>query len=214
MDPTAIHLGPRIVFFTDGSSYDDDLIIGAGVTYKEFNSTFTPWTDLSFSATGAKYSATAKHLAINRALSVVVKKSRRGRGAGGFPTFFIFTDSRYVIRLMYDFLEAKSKVCDRFGNPEYKSLARHLSTLVSRRVPVKIYWVKAHAETNGNNRADKLAGLAVRWALTQPGREDGYKVTLTPETLPEICPPALGQGISKVRKRKRQSTESAESEAQ
>lgn len=205
MDTAAIHLGPRMVLSTDGSANDHCLIVGARVTYKEYNGAFSPWTDLAFAATGSRGSGTAEHLAMNRALSVVVEKTRGRRGAiGRLPSVFIYTDSRHVIRLMFDFLQGRSKVCDRCADPEYKALARHLAILVSRRVSVKVIWVKGHKEVIGNNRADRLAALAVRWALTQPGLEQGYKVTLSPETLPETWSLPPVQESSKATKRKRE----------
>ncbi|EMR72794.1 hypothetical protein UCREL1_148 [Eutypa lata UCREL1] len=151
MDATATHLGHRMVFFTDGSSNNNELVIGARVTYKEFNGDFSPWTDLAYTALNTKDSNTAELLGINGALSV----------------------------------------CNRLDDPGYKALARNLAQLVNLRVSLKFYWVKGHAAVNGNNRADRLAARAVRWSLTQSRQErlaQGYKIILTPETLPETWP--------------------------
>lgn len=191
MDATATHLGHRMVFFTDGSSNNNELVIGARVTYKEFNGDFSPWTDLAYTALNTKDSNTAELLGINGALSVIFKGRQRRKGRGRFPTVFIFTDSIYVLRTIFDFLGERLKVCNRLDDPGYKALARNLAQLVNLRVSLKFYWVKGHAAVNGNNRADRLAARAVRWSLTQPRQErlaQGYKIILTPETLPETWP--------------------------
>lgn len=72
-----------MVFFTDGSSNNNELVIGARVTYKEFNGDFSPWTDLAYTALNTKDSNTAELLGINGALSVIFKFSRSDREERG-----------------------------------------------------------------------------------------------------------------------------------
>lgn len=220
LNDDAVHLGPRMVIFTDGGAKleecNQEVILSSAVTYKEYTgSTFTPWKDMTYTTTVAKAnSCLAEHLAVNEALSVVLKEKRKRRGLGTFPKVFIFTDSRHTIHTIYDFLEAKEKSCNNLGEPAYKSLARSLAILTNLRISVHVIWVRGHSGIKGNERADTLSTHALTWGLWRAcwiKPAEGYHLIPTPWKLPEDWKTkteeddkhlALSQGMSRTAKRR------------
>ncbi|RYP46208.1 hypothetical protein DL768_007527 [Monosporascus sp. mg162] len=161
IDEAAVHLGPRIVFFSDGGTDPRRPILGSGVTYKEFLSHSSSWVDFAFALFGSNDSGLAELIGVNCALSVALEERKKHRGAAReFPKVLVFTDSMNVI-----------------------TWTEHL-----RKIPVEFHWVKGHAGAWGNHRADRLARLAVRWSLRQtrmPRADQGYEIILTLHMLPE-----------------------------
>ncbi|RYP59391.1 hypothetical protein DL770_010204 [Monosporascus sp. CRB-9-2] len=216
IDEAAVHLGPQIVFFSDGGIDPRRPVLGSGVTYREFPNHSSGWVDFAFALFGSNDSGLAELVGVNCALSIALEEKKRRRGkVRGFPKVLVFTDSMNVITWTEHLLDARSSACNRLDNPAFKDLARHLSRLASRKIPVEFHWVKGHAGASGNHRADRLARLAVRWSLKQarrPRADQGYEITLAPHTLPETW--SLEVPMPRKRKRREMKAEDEELQGQ
>ncbi|RYP20113.1 hypothetical protein DL767_009530 [Monosporascus sp. MG133] len=146
------------------------------------------WVDFAYGVFGSDDSSVAELIAVNCAISTILKEKKKRGKAQVLPQSFIFTDSKHVLWQIGSLLEAKSNPSNRLWNPAIKTLARNLSRLATRGISVEFRWVKGHAGVRGNTRADRLAALGVRWCLAHLQRSKAYKdneAILTPHTLPE-----------------------------
>lgn len=201
--PTALGtpLGPRIVFFTDGSGAGPEGINGAGVTYRRCSSQTTGWIDAAVGMLGKGDHNDAELIAVGMALNIAkcevqaIHQPASGRQVT-FPTIFIVTDSHHVITWIQQHVECKvtaGRLRRRLCHSAFAQLLTPLGQLENLGVKVEIHWTKSHAGVYGNNRADFLAGEAVRWMTEKVGYNnaprfamDPYKIRMTPDTAPYV----------------------------
>lgn len=174
IDPNEATLGPRMVFFADGSVLESRLIGGGGVTFKRFQPESPQWTDARIAAKGITGSDEAERMALSYALELAKAEYNLSRfnthpPANPAPTslpLYIFTDSLDAIRKLGKYLAKdpfdQGRMSPEYLHPTFASMVRKLNRLVSNGIQVHFHWTKGHSNGFGNNRADLLAGTAVR----------------------------------------------------
>lgn len=174
IDPNKATLGPRMVFFADGSVHESRFIGGGGVTFKRFQPDSPQWTDARIAAKGITGSDEAERMALSYALELAKAEYNLSRfnthpPANPAPTsspLYIFTDSLETIRKLGKYLAKdpfdQGRMSSEYLHPTFASMIRKLNRLVSNGIQVHFHWTKGHSNGFGNNRADLLAGTAVR----------------------------------------------------
>lgn len=201
--PTALEtsLGPRIVFFPDGSGAGPRGINGAGVTYRLHTSQTTDWIDASAGILGKANHNDAELIAVGMALNIAkcelqaIHQLASGRQVT-YPTIFIITDSTHALHLLREYIPCNITVAQikrLTHKPSFTQLLSPLDQFQRLGVKVEFHWTKAHDGVYGNNRADRLAGKAARGMVAKVGynnvprfAKDPYKIHMTPETAPHV----------------------------
>ena len=176
----AVALGPRIVFYTDGSHKSRTLGGGAAVTYRRCMPEPTDWIDASASVIGTINAAHAELLAIGLALNIsrheIIRLSRDATAQHNtWPTIFVVTDSQMSLQWIQDYLLGKA--INTVHLPQYQQIANSLGKLESLGVKVEFHWTKGHSTVQGNIRADMIAGIASS-LMQNYVRKNGWKAPL------------------------------------
>ncbi|RYP70474.1 hypothetical protein DL771_005411 [Monosporascus sp. 5C6A] len=219
MDEDTTHLGPRLVFFTDGSLTHRGNVGGAGITYKRCIGGISKWIDESFAIVGAESSYQAELIAVDSAVSIALHEMEViGRCAFESSDekqpamrIFIITDSQSVLlsirkHINGDCANAEGPGPAIYHHPAFGKLANRLGSLARFKVNIEFHWTKGHSGVEGNGRADTLARSAVSWYLRHHSSstpQDGYELLRAPTPL--ISCPTEGK-----RGRKRKASESEE----
>lgn len=174
IDPNEATLGPRMVFFADGSFDESRFIGGGGVTFKRFQPDSPQWTDARIAVKGVTGSGEAETVALSYALELAKAEYSLSRFNSHPPSnpapnslpLYIFTDSIESINKLGEYLDIdpsdKGRMNKAYLHPAFAYMVRKLNRLVSNGIKVHFHWTKGHSNGQGNNRADILAGSAVR----------------------------------------------------
>ncbi|KAF2827887.1 hypothetical protein CC86DRAFT_265245, partial [Ophiobolus disseminans] len=171
--------GKAIAYWTDGSlkhsNADTRAILGAGVVHQARNKLGkSKWKIYSYElgeATGS--SSDAELFGVAAALGLAVERVLRSE-AGSVERVRVFTDNRLN-------LEAIEAGTIRLFGPAVsapwalQNIYDHVDFLVERGVRVELVWLKAHALSEGNIKADQAAFGAVQKQLHSSARESGFK---------------------------------------
>lgn len=192
-------VGPRIIFFADGSYRKN--MAGVGVSYKRCLAETTGWIDASAGIFGVADSTDAEMIAVGMALNIARCEVQNVRHTAGpqsaYPTIFIITDSQSALQWVGQCVQGKIFTKDgtaqRHHHPAFTQVLDPLVRLESLGVKVEFHWTKGHKKVDGNVRADGLAGRAAKWMLTLTGQDSwkkddskAYQVCMTPDTSPEV----------------------------
>lgn len=195
-------LGPRIVFFTDGSDRGPKGLAGAAVSYKRCLAETTDWFDVSAGIVGKAGSNEAEMIAVGIALNIarceIQALDQLAAGSlPNYPTIFVITDSQSTLNWIDQYIRGnvtQPRIVRKLYHPAFTQLLDPLTRLESLGVKVELHWTKGHkGGHDGNHRADRLAGDAVdrvqakidpiyvRSVSKQP-----YKIHITEATSPSV----------------------------
>lgn len=169
-DPGELAIGPRIVFFTDGSVHENYCEGGGGITFKRLPSISPQWTDFGVAIRGITRSEEAELVAIDHALQLTLSDEHGAQATsnlGGALPVYIFTDSLGSLSKLRNYLAAEPDSTDRktqqYMHPAFINFIENLDRAVTKGADLRFCWVKAHMNVEGNERADTLAGTASKW---------------------------------------------------
>ncbi|RYP46660.1 hypothetical protein DL768_007173 [Monosporascus sp. mg162] len=196
---------PRLVFYTDGSGGSrvrgGHGVTGAAVAYKRCLDIPTQWVYAAFAIFGSSNSTDAELLAVGAALNIARCEAEKFRQESpescvAYPTMFIITDSQTALCWIDQYVNgqaARERVARRLYHAAFTQLLDPLARLESLGVKVEFHWTKGHANVEGNNIADKLAGNAVSWMKNNllkrhrdPDPTRAFEVHMTPFTSEEV----------------------------
>ena len=125
------------------------------------------------------------------------------------PHVYILTDSAMLLHTLGDFLGRKllARTEDplKFQHPSFANMLHNLNCLITRGVKLELRWVKAHEGSTGNERADALARMAMKWLRANQWMRDRAKLYEVFE-----MPTTSGRISSDDRKRKAETRDSDE----
>ncbi|RYP15311.1 hypothetical protein DL765_005792 [Monosporascus sp. GIB2] len=219
IDEDSTHLGPRLVFFTDGSLTHRGNVGGAGITYRRCTHGTSKWIDESFAVVGATTPCQAELIAVDSAVSIALQEMEViHRCAFEYSdkkqpamSIFIITDSQSVLlsirkHINGNFENAEGRGPAIYYHSAFGDLANHLVSLARFEVNLEFHWTKGHSGVEGNSRADSLARSAVHWYLRHHSpstRQHGYVLLRAPT-------PLISCSIEEKRGRKRKASENDE----
>ena len=170
-------LGPRLAFFCDGSWKTGSSLAGAGISYyKRCLDDGRQRVEAAYAAENYFDSLQAEFLGAATALRIALDEATTVRSATmTYPTIYLFTDSVSVLEWLKTFITERKPRGGKTDVEKHakllslasKELARLLCLFANKNIPLEFHWVKGHSGVQGNRRADRLAGLARKWAESQ-----------------------------------------------
>ncbi|RYP64495.1 hypothetical protein DL769_006633 [Monosporascus sp. CRB-8-3] len=195
---------PRLVFYTDGSGGSrvrGGYVTGAAVAYKRCLDIPTEWVHAAFAIFGNSNSTDAELVAVGAALNIARCEAEKFRQESPdscvtYPTVFIITDSQEALSWISQYVNGQAtreRAVRRLYHAAFTQLLDPLARLESLGVKVEFHWTKGHANVEGNEIADNLAGNAVSWMKNNllkrhrdPDPTRAFEVHMAPFTSEEV----------------------------
>ena len=160
-------LKDTVVCYTDGSKYQDNVGAGFSLRITGYKGKERPYKERAITLRSSNTVYQAEVTAINEA----VKEAIKYVGIHPLHRIAVFSDSRSALQALSG-IKSRSKVLNDCKNTLLQA---------ARITDVDLYWIKAHANHEGNERADTLAKLGAEAA---EGKSTGNIKHMVINTIP------------------------------